>query len=210
MAVVERATGGDQGRVLMSIGVRVSIEVEILAGVGVSEMTTKVEEPVGMLMTETTRGVRLLDHYAAAENFLHSPLALRKMHKLTDKQFTWVSLRARARMEAWGDCEKLVVGKGWLGGKKAIGSVSPGEVVTVLSTAGAPGDTLSVILGLVDNMEEKLMLAKKVGVASVVVDVLVTQKDRLAIISYQATLPANSRDWFYADNALRNSVKWKN
>jgi len=149
-------------------------------------------------------------HYAAAENFLHSPLALRKMHKLTDKQFTWVSLRARARMEAWGDCEKLVVGKGWLGGKKAIGSVSPGEVVTVLSTAGAPGDTLSVILGLVDNMEEKLMLAKKVGVASVVVDVLVTQKDRLAIISYQATLPANSRDWFYADNALRNSVKWKN
>jgi len=149
-------------------------------------------------------------HYGAAENFLHSPLALRKMHKLTDKQFTWVSLRARARMEAWADCEKLVVGKGWLGGKKAIGSVSPGEVVTVLSTAGAPGETLAVILGLVDNMEEKLMLAKKVGVASVVVDVLVTQKDRLAIISYQATLPANSRDWFYADNALRNSVKWKN
>ena len=42
------------------------------------------------------------------------------MHKLTDKQFTWVSLRARARREAWVDCEKLVVGKGWLGGKKAI------------------------------------------------------------------------------------------
>ena len=54
-------------------------------------------------------------------------------------------------------------------------------------------------------MEERL--AKKLGVASVVVDV--AQKDRLAIMSYQATMPANPRDWFYAENALRNSnAKW--
>ena len=66
---------------------------------------------------------------------------------------------------------------------------------------------LSVILGLADNMEERL--AKKLGVASVVVDV--AQKDRLAIMSYQATMPANPRDWFYAENALRNSnAKWRN
>ena len=51
---------------------------------------------------------------------MHSPLALRKMHGLTAKQFTWVLPRARARVEAWGDCEKLLVGKGWMEGKKAI------------------------------------------------------------------------------------------
>ena len=51
---------------------------------------------------------------------MHSPLALRKMHGLMAKQFTLVLLRARARVEAWGDCEKLLVGKGWMGGKKAI------------------------------------------------------------------------------------------
>ena len=67
---------------------------------------------------------------------------------------------------------------------------------------------LSVILWLVDNMEERLF---KVVVASVVVDVGVAQKDRLAIMSYQATMPVNSRDWFYAENALRNSnAKWRN
>merc|ERR1712080_109047 len=77
-------------------------------------------------------------HYNAAENLLHSPLALRKMHKLTDKQFTWVALRARAAAGAWEDCEALVVGKGWLGRRKAIGSVSPADVVTVLAAAGAP------------------------------------------------------------------------
>ena len=62
-----------------------------------------------------------------------------------------------------------------------------------------------------DNMKERLGLAKKVVVASVVVNVLLAQKDRLAIMSYQATMPANSRDWFYAENALRNSnAKWRN
>jgi hypothetical protein len=47
--------------------------------------------------------------------------------------------------------------------------------------------------------------------ASVVVDVLLSQRDRAALTSYRDSLVANSRDWFYADNALRTStVKWKN
>ena len=49
-------------------------------------------------------------HYAVAENLLHSPLAPRKIHRLTNKQFTWATLRAK--VEAWTDCENLVVGKG--------------------------------------------------------------------------------------------------
>ena len=67
-------------------------------------------------------------HYQAAENLLHSPLAMRKMHRLTDKQLTWVVLRAGERVEAWGDCEKLVVEKeGRMGGKKVIGSAALGR-----------------------------------------------------------------------------------
>jgi hypothetical protein len=41
------------------------------------------------------------------------------MHKLTEKQFTWVGVRGRALAEAWQDCETLLVGKSWLGGMKA-------------------------------------------------------------------------------------------
>jgi len=150
-------------------------------------------------------------HYSAGENLLHSPQALRKMHKLTDKQFTWVALRARASQGAWADCEALVVGKGWLGGRKARGGVSPGEVVSLLAAARAPVETLAAVLLLVENPEERMALGKKVGVASVVVDGLLAQKDRLALLSYQNTMTPNSRDWFYADNALKNSnVKWKN
>ena len=64
-------------------------------------------------------------HYAVAENLLHSPLAPRKIHRLTNKQFTWATLRAK--VEAWTDCENFVVGKGcrvevsiWIVKKKRI------------------------------------------------------------------------------------------
>lgn len=150
-------------------------------------------------------------HFNASENLLTSPTAVRKMHQLTEKQFIWVCLRARALVGAWQDCLDLVVGKGWLGGKKVKGGVSPSEITRVLAAADAPQDILVVLLGLVDNTEERLEVAKKVGVASVVVDVLVMQKDRISLVSYRGSLTPNSSDWFYAENALKNSsVKWKN
>ena len=43
----------------------------------------------------------------------------RKMHRLSEKQFTWVGVRGRALAQAWSDCEALLVGKSWLGGLKA-------------------------------------------------------------------------------------------
>ena len=105
------------------------------------------------------------------------------------------------------DCKKFLVWKWWFEGKKAIGSVSPGVVVTVLAMAGPPLETLSIILWLVINSKERLVLWRW-GVAIVVVDVLVVQKNRLAIMSYQTNMPANSRECFYADNALKNSLTW--
>ena len=71
-------------------------------------------------------------------------------------------------------------------------------------------ETLGVVLQLVEG-EERLVLGRKVGAAGVVVDGLLANKDRLALLAYQATMAPTSRDWLYADNALKNSnVKWKN
>ena len=33
------------------------------------------------------------------------------MHVLTEKQYTWIALNARAQRKAWKDCEQLVVTK---------------------------------------------------------------------------------------------------
>ena len=68
----------------------------------------------------------------------------------------------------------MVFREGVDGWKKAIGSVRLSVFWPRLELLWR----LFVILGLVDNKEERLGLAKKVGVASVV-----AQKDRLACMS---------------------------
>jgi len=112
---------------------------------------------------------------------------------------------------AWKDCEDLLVGKGWLGGVKAKVGVNMIEMATVLHDAKCPDESLSVVLQAVESPADRLDTAKKLGVSSVVVDILLAQKDRIALARFRDSLTLNSRDWFYAENALTTSnVKWKN
>lgn len=150
-------------------------------------------------------------YWDAPENLLHSPAAIRKMHKLSEKQFTWVCVRGRALAQAWPDCEALLVGKTWLGSIKPKGGVNMHEMVTALHDGKAPPETLATVLQAMESPSERLELARKLGIASVVADVLLAQRDRAALTRYRDSLVADSRDWFYADNALRTAnVKWKN
>ena len=52
-------------------------------------------------------------HFDEPENLLSSPAALKKVHKLNDKQAVWVATKARASQFQWKDCEGLVLTKGW-------------------------------------------------------------------------------------------------
>lgn len=177
-----------------------------------SEAGSPERQPASMHTSVLRALLYLSQHYnAAPENLLHSPEALRKMHKLSEKQFVWVCVRGRATAQAWKDCELLLVGKGWLGGVKAKGGVNMIEMATVLHDAKCPPENLSVILQAVESPTDRLETARKLKVASVVVDVLLAQKDRVALARYLDSLTQNSRDWFYANNALTTSnVKWKN
>ncbi len=67
-----------------------------------------------------------------------------QMHKLSEQQFIWAALIARARRKAWKDCEALTVTKGWLGGKKVKSVVEPEAVTKLLHQEGAPPDVLQV------------------------------------------------------------------
>ena len=150
-------------------------------------------------------------HYGEPENLFSSPLGLKKSNKLTEKQALWVATSARASKFQWKDCEELVLTKGWLGGRKAKGSIDIAQVVKLLHHHGATADVLQTFLALVDPIEEREILARKFGVHSVVVDVCVLNRDRLALEAYKAKLVPQSREWFYADNALSvTNTKWKN
>jgi len=149
-------------------------------------------------------------HYNAPENLLHSPSALIKMHKLTKTQSVWVSVRGRATVHAWDDCVSLLVGKGWMGGVKAKVGINMVEMATVLHDAECPVEKLTQIVAAVDLASSRLEVATKLGVASVVVDILLSQKDKTALTRFRDSLTPNSRDWFYAENALSTSnVRWK-
>ena len=148
-------------------------------------------------------------HYAVGENILQSPAAVRKIHKLSEAQFTWVALSARARRGQWKDCEALALTKGWLGARKA--KVEPTGVVRLLHSIGAPADVLQTFLQLVEDAEEREEHARRCDVPNVVIDCLVAGRDRLGLQKYRERLKAHSPEWFYADHALSTSnTKWKN
>lgn len=79
---------------------------------------------------------------ATLSNHLKGISSFFQMHKLSDRQYTWTCLLARAKRFQWKDCEDLIITKGWLGGKKTKASIDPEKVVNALHNFGAPSNVL--------------------------------------------------------------------
>ena len=152
-------------------------------------------------------------HYGieVPENLLHSAQAIKKCHKLTDRQFVWAALKGRAGKNAWKDCEQLVLAKGWLGGRKIKPDFLPLDVAKLLHDYGAPADCLNVYIAMIETPEDKEKFAKKVGAHTAVIDVYVSQRDKQAIQNYKLKLVPKTEEWWYAENALNTgNTRWKN
>ena len=64
---------------------------------------------------------------------------------------------------------------------------------------------------MVEALDDREVLAKKVGAHSVVIDIYVAQRDRIALQSYKSKLVENSTEWLYANHALCvSNTRWKN
>jgi hypothetical protein len=145
------------------------------------------------------------------ENLLHSGQAMKKCHKLTERQFVWASLKGRATKNAWKDCEQLVLSKGWLGGRKIKPEFLPLDVAKLLHDYGAPADCLNVYIAMIEAPEDKEKFAKKIGAHTAVIDVYVSQRDKQALQNYKSKLVPKTEEWWYAENALNaGNTRWKN
>ena len=152
-------------------------------------------------------------HYGieVPENLLHSIQAIKKRHKMSERQFVWAALKGRALKNNWKDCETLVLSKGWLGGKKIKPEFLPLDVAKVLYDHGAPSEYLNVYIAMIETPEDKEKFAKKVGAHTAVIDVYVSQRDKQALQSYQMKLVPKTEEWWYAENALNaGNTRWKN
>ena len=149
-------------------------------------------------------------HINVGENHLACPEAIRKQHQLTDKQYVWTALSARARLKQWNGVDELLTTKGWFGGTKARAVIGFDCVCQILNQCRAPLEVLTKYLKLIDNIEKRLDLAKKFKCHNVVIETLVSMKDRSQLEFYARKLPHGSLEARSATAALNNTnIKWK-
>ncbi|CAC5419564.1 VIPAS39 [Mytilus coruscus] len=150
-------------------------------------------------------------HSTEGENHLACPEAIRKQHQLTDKQFVWTALSARARLKQWNGVDELLTTKGWFGGTKARAVIGFDRVCQILNQCNAPLEVLTKYLKLIDNTEKRLDLARKFKCHNVVIETLVSMKDRAQLDFYAKKLQPGTVEARSAAGALNNSsIKWKN
>ncbi|GFO11147.1 spermatogenesis-defective protein 39 homolog [Plakobranchus ocellatus] len=151
-----------------------------------------------------------LYHYDLGENSLASPAALRKKYQISDKQFTRTAIGARAKLRQWKDIEAILTTKGWFGGTKLKAPIGFDKIVGILHKNGAPPDILQKYLAMVDNLELRLNLAKKVSCQIAVIDALVALKNRAELEQLASKLDRYSKEGLYAFDVLNTStIKWK-
>ncbi|KAI0230769.1 ADF-H domain-containing protein [Lamellibrachia satsuma] len=148
-------------------------------------------------------------HYTLSENSLASPLAVRKTHVLTDKQYVWTVLAARAKLRRWPDIEALFHSKTWLGGNKMKAPMGFDRVVHLLSRIGCPREILNKYCNFVDDPQMRLEVGQKYQCHESVIQTLSQLKDRQQLLAYRGKLKPNSQEWFLAENVLKSNIKWK-
>ncbi|XP_025104563.1 spermatogenesis-defective protein 39 homolog isoform X2 [Pomacea canaliculata] len=157
----------------------------------------------------TTLFYSCLYHHHELENSLSSPLSLKKRHEIPERQYIWTALSARAKAHAWADIENLLTAKSWFGGKKMKAPIGFDKVVEILNKFNAPTDILTKYLELVEDLDIRLSLSKKISNHKVTVETLVKLKDRAGVEDF-AHKHGGTIEADYARRMLKDeAVRWK-
>ncbi|XP_068731591.1 spermatogenesis-defective protein 39 homolog isoform X1 [Montipora capricornis] len=149
-------------------------------------------------------------HFEEPENISSSPLAIRTKFKLTDKQYEWTALSARAKLKQWTGLEQMFRAKGWFGSVKMKSAIGFKQVVESLHQHGAPEKVLSTYLNLIDDLKERLAIATKINCHNVAIETLVAMKDRQQLEQYRGHLKGTAPEQAKISEYLNNSqIKWK-
>ncbi|GMR58983.1 hypothetical protein PMAYCL1PPCAC_29178 [Pristionchus mayeri] len=166
-----------------------------------------------------------LYHFDLPPSNSASPQSLSTLLRISEKELVWTGVSALVRQSRWPDIERLLHNKGVVHTSYARGLLNRADInnrlscpfswrnlFRVLHSNGIqpPKDFLVRILRSVVDGEERLKLAQKAHVTEIVIDSLVSSREREKLAAYAATLTPNSPDAFKALQALNNtSIKWK-
>uniref|UniRef100_A0A1B6LGY4 Vps16 C-terminal domain-containing protein n=1 Tax=Graphocephala atropunctata TaxID=36148 RepID=A0A1B6LGY4_9HEMI len=118
-----------------------------------------------------------------------SPLCFCQQQGVSDKQYQWTAINARAKLQAWPDIQTLLTAKGWLRGPKLRVSLPMENVVTTLHASGAPQEVLYTFLQLIDNLDKRLAVARLVACDKAIIEASMTLRDKQSMPSFRAALP---------------------
>lgn len=154
-----------------------------------------------------------LYHYDLPLNAFASPLSIREVFQLSDKQFAWMAVSALSRLKRWTDVERVLTSKKLLGGSRIVCPFSWHHFFRIISVDGVPPkEVLCKLLRAVSDISERKQLAEQfIDANEVVVECLVAQKDRLGLSALLAKLTPHTNEAYKAMSALSNTAhKWKN
>uniref|UniRef100_A0A5S6R5F5 Vps16_C domain-containing protein n=1 Tax=Trichuris muris TaxID=70415 RepID=A0A5S6R5F5_TRIMR len=170
----------------------------------------KTRSLVGLSMMETLEYCCLY-HCDSPENSFASPLSIRAQYGISDRQFGWAMTKALAVQQMWPELRKLILGKNFFGKQKIKSPIGCEQLLHLLSLHGAPSSEMAIYVMSLTNSQRKLDLAKKYKCDQIVVEQLVTMRDRVELLRYISGLPPNSESVQKASDALGNpNAKWKN
>nr|CAD7204913.1 unnamed protein product [Timema douglasi] len=110
-------------------------------------------------------------HWGEPRGTAGSPLTLSSQQGVSARHFQWTVLNVRASLQAWDDIDGLFITKSWLGGQKVKSVVLMERVVEQLHRHRAPYEVLLKYLGLIDNLDKRMAVARRIKCHKAVIDV---------------------------------------
>ena len=186
------------------------------------KLQTKIQECDAVTLeknvSENILGCSLVDtvrycakyHAKDPETYFASPIYLKQEFKLSAEQYSYACISGYAEMQNYEAIESFLESKSWLGKKKLSSSIGFDKIVVILHQHKAPVDLLEKYIAYVDDVEDRMELAKKVGAMTSLVNCFVQTKNRSDLESLVSKLPRESTAASLAQSVLNNpAIKWK-
>jgi len=137
-----------------------------------------------------------------------SPVGLKSTFPITDRQFAWNA--CVGQLLSGKDPSPSLLAKGLFGAPKVVAGLSVPRVLEVAWKMEGPPQTFDQLLPLIESSQLRYQLAKRYNRHRIVIDILTSNKDRLALLRYRDSLN-DAAEMEYVNNILKvSSTRWKN
>lgn len=119
-----------------------------------------------------------LYHDELPENCLASPVAIRKVFNLSEKQYSFAALVAFSLRKRWDLVDSLFQGKSWLGSKKFKAIIDFEEIARTLIKYEAPSEMVTKYVSAIEDVDLRIRFAREHRLEKVLKSVSVSSLKR--------------------------------